>query len=442
MRCSHPRIRCPAVSTRAAPVRAAFRLASGVLKIRRMLESQGHHEMAMFMIWDAQVVPFLKASPVFKRLKNAFSTSPRAARHLGTLVGFGDYAVNTNASGHITSFLRGLINRDNALAYDDAELWVAAENFWRGYLEPEIEFEVIMPCWGIELPMGVVDLGAGCSLAKLTRATERELRRSKVHSIDWVSDGPTTYLSWSTRSPKAFGDGEWGKAMKENANRTALAATALQTAIEGMYAFRGGCFERGRWVTVRKGPGDSQSYERGSAWGLRDPFRRPTYTISDTAEAQALTDFLHRVRERKPEHLRLTRVPLRRFFLANERDHVDDAFVDLLIAVEALVSADGETGEITYRVGQRMALLVGETYQERLQLVQVMKVAYNVRSTLVHGREIVKPVTIGSERKPLRQFLKDVQEIVRRAIHKTVLITSSPSADADPFDWNARIFAE
>lgn len=436
---ARPRIKLPARSTHPAPVRAAFRLARTVLSLRRLLEAQGQHRYAIFMLWEPKIAPAIVQSREFTELVAAFARSSRASSHLGTLVGFGDHGVNSDASGHIMDFLRGLIRPDESLPFDEPELWAAAERFWRTYLEPDLVFEVGMPCWGIDLPVDAVDLGHGCTLAKVTRPLERELRASQVHSVDWTSDPPTTFLSWKTRTPKTFGESAWGAATKENAGRSSRATTALQAAIEGMYAFKEGWFERGRWLTIRQGPRGGHSHERGSNWGLRDPFRRPTYVLSDAAEAEALAGFLAAARNRAPEHVDLTRVPLRRFFLANERDHVDDAFIDLLIAVEALVSTDAEKSEINYRVGQRMALLVGETLEERLQLVQVMKAAYDVRSTLVHGREYTKPVKVGSERKTLRTFLSEVREVVRKAIHKTILLTAARGPGADPFEWDKRI---
>lgn len=123
MHFSRPRIKLPAKSTHSPPVRAAFRLGRTCVGLRRLLEAQGNHRYAIFMVWDEKVAPAIEASRDFGELTAAFARSPRASAHLGTLVGFGDHGVNSDASGHIMDFLRGLIHPDEALPFDETELW-------------------------------------------------------------------------------------------------------------------------------------------------------------------------------------------------------------------------------------------------------------------------------------------------------------------------------
>ncbi|MBS3926332.1 MAG: hypothetical protein KGZ34_06555 [Nitrosarchaeum sp.] len=68
-----------------------------------------------------------------------------------------------------------------------------------------------------------------------------------------------------------------------------------------------------------------------------------------------------------------------------EEDHLKD-FLDLVIILEAMFN-DG-TGEITFKIRQRTSNFCGETYEERKEIFEKIKEAYNARSKLVHGGDL------------------------------------------------------
>ncbi len=62
--------------------------------------------------------------------------------------------------------------------------------------------------------------------------------------------------------------------------------------------------------------------------------------------------------------------------------------VDLLIAAETLFFSDitrADRGEFRFRLSSRVALLLGETPDERRRLAKFMRHAYDARSGVVHG---------------------------------------------------------
>ncbi|ANY75969.1 hypothetical protein BBD41_27220 [Paenibacillus ihbetae] len=65
----------------------------------------------------------------------------------------------------------------------------------------------------------------------------------------------------------------------------------------------------------------------------------------------------------------------------------EDAILDLAVSLESLLSFDNE--QIGYKLRLHLALLVGETYSERLQIREDVRKFYNFRSTVVHGSKLL-----------------------------------------------------
>jgi hypothetical protein len=62
----------------------------------------------------------------------------------------------------------------------------------------------------------------------------------------------------------------------------------------------------------------------------------------------------------------------------------EDQLIDLSIALEALFSPDDRT-ELTFRITQTAALLLGSSPTERKEIARFLRKAYQARSSLVHG---------------------------------------------------------
>ncbi len=396
----------------------------------------------MSFAWEEHVDPLFDDSPAYAAIIDAFDRSPVAGEHLNVFVGYGTVGFQENARGFVIDFLRGLLRADDALPFSGEELLAECERFWSSFQERSVELTMLAPCWGFELPPSGVDMGEGCRLERVSRRLRRELGAADVHAVDWTSDPPTAAFVYRERVEKTFGKEVWDKRGTKIVEWTRRGAEAIQAASEGLSLFKNGSFERGRWVTAAGAHGRSRSYERGTNWGVRDSFRKPSYRIKDETEAAELERLRGVLLGLTPAAARHLRVPLRRFHLATVRHDVADAFIDLLIAVEALVSDDTEKSELNYRVAQRMALLVGKSPTERREIAKQMKAAYDVRSRLVHGRDLEKVVKVGGRKVPPSAFLDEVREIVRRAILAGVESAANQPNGSSLFDWDSMIFGQ
>lgn len=81
------------------------------------------------------------------------------------------------------------------------------------------------------------------------------------------------------------------------------------------------------------------------------------------------------------EHCTGTAVPF-------DAERVPDAVLNYVAALEALLVMDGGNAELTRKVAQRAAVLIGTSAAQRLAVAQVVKMAYDARSRWAHGDEL------------------------------------------------------
>jgi len=87
-----------------------------------------------------------------------------------------------------------------------------------------------------------------------------------------------------------------------------------------------------------------------------------------------------------------------------------DRFIDLRIALEALLLPDGTNQQLSYTVGIRGAWLVGGGPAGRRQTWLTLRSAYATASNLVHGSSVKR------KEADVRLLLKEAQELCRRGI--------------------------
>ncbi len=102
-------------------------------------------------------------------------------------------------------------------------------------------------------------------------------------------------------------------------------------------------------------------------------------------------------------------VALRRFTAVYDDDwkRHEDQVIDAMIAIEALLGAGQE---ITYRLSSRVASLLARSDDERLELYDMVKRYYDLRSTIVHGGELKE------KHLKLLQDTSPIRDIVRRLL--------------------------
>lgn len=102
---------------------------------------------------------------------------------------------------------------------------------------------------------------------------------------------------------------------------------------------------------------------------------------------------------------------LRRYVSSRKTLNVDDRLVNLVVALEALLEPDNESG-VSFRIALKAAHLIGQTIEERQHLYRTVKDSYDVRSKIVHGSKR----SANPNRKPDKGTFKvnEVSELVQK----------------------------
>ncbi len=83
-------------------------------------------------------------------------------------------------------------------------------------------------------------------------------------------------------------------------------------------------------------------------------------------------------------------VPVRRLRAAGTRSEMQDALVDYVVGLEALLGKANERTELGYRFRVRGSILLASSPLERRQQMKMLEELYDIRSRIVHGQR-VKP---------------------------------------------------
>lgn len=117
---------------------------------------------------------------------------------------------------------------------------------------------------------------------------------------------------------------------------------------------------------------------------------------------------------------------LRRFSTAADRDSLDDSIVDLTISAESLFLSEAgspqDRGELGFRLALRAAVFIDWPDYSRREVFDLATTAYRRRSAVVHGGVVgnTAPLPRQSAGVPIPQFGQAVEELMRRAIRKSL----------------------
>lgn len=107
-------------------------------------------------------------------------------------------------------------------------------------------------------------------------------------------------------------------------------------------------------------------------------------------------------------------IALDRFDQSYERSSPVDRFIDLIVALEALIS---EPEAIGYKVALRSALLTKDTLEDRRAVRDLIKTAYDKRSRVLHGEK--------ADRQWLEENIEHIEGAVRTVIGSLLRIRRS-----------------
>ncbi len=169
------------------------------------------------------------------------------------------------------------------------------------------------------------------------------------------------------------------------------------------------------------------------------PIYQPTYKLDEPegAELVALWDQMRDPAVAKREFLGTA---ARRFTYAGERTRIEDRFVDLIVAAEAMFLGEQEesTTEIAFRISTRFAHffeIPGTTRRERYEH---MKLAYGIRSKIVHGGKRKKLKTP----KELEDFTNLTATYLRRCLREMIALAQLWPSRRPLVSWDDLIVGE
>lgn len=122
---------------------------------------------------------------------------------------------------------------------------------------------------------------------------------------------------------------------------------------------------------------------------------------------------------------------IHRFNISYDNKHISDKIVDLCISLETLLDDSGN--EIALKLSLRLALLLGNTEDERENLWRFIKKCYNVRSEIVHGKKR-SHIQIANNSFTDQQIVQKLEDVTRKAITKVVLLQRQVSNQKELID--------
>ena len=134
---------------------------------------------------------------------------------------------------------------------------------------------------------------------------------------------------------------------------------------------------------------------------------------------------------------------VRRFSYAGERTRDDDRIVDLVAALEALLLSDtNDRRELAFRTALRGAVFIEGSDLTRHQILDHLRRAYGVRSTVAHGgtpkaKELTLP---DGTRGTLGEFVDTIEDLARLAVRKALAAVAT--GNDWPPDWDALALRE
>jgi hypothetical protein len=147
------------------------------------------------------------------------------------------------------------------------------------------------------------------------------------------------------------------------------------------------------------------------------------YDLSED-EATAFELFWSTLNSHAVQQTKYLDIALRRFSYTAERRLPEDQIVDLMIAAEALfLSGSGDEatrGEQRYRLALRAGSFVDSDRWSRHDVFKLMRMAYDVRSKVVHGGTPEKIKLPNGAKASLTELITEVERVLRLAMIKTI----------------------
>jgi len=288
-----------------------------------------------------------------------------------------------------------------------------------------IDAFIMAPLYGLKCELGAVDLGRELGLIWLNDWHQNIIagnignRRSGMR-IPLL--GPPRHalvvpiMLPKVVQPKQFvpSDGE------STAYEQIIAACAA------LRLFKGGTLLCPAMVLVH----DPVPFETSVTQMLLAPVGRPhpadyRLTKPDVAEFKS---FWNSYRDQNLATLKRVTAATARFNQGYERHRLEDRIVDYVIALEAIL-LDGKL-ELRYKIALRGAALIGKSSSNRQDVRTRLGLAYDCRSSLVHGETLQKALKEAKVTGDPEEFVARLEDDVRQVIREFLALCTSKGEKA------------
>jgi len=129
-------------------------------------------------------------------------------------------------------------------------------------------------------------------------------------------------------------------------------------------------------------------------------------------EADALADHWRKYAVLFDSQDQSERLAVSRFGSSYDRESPHDKIIDCFIGLEALLIEDDR--ELGYKLRLRTANLLGQNKDDRQKIFSDIKVGYDLRSRIVHGKGV--SFSTPSQTISIDQFAEDLERYLARAL--------------------------
>lgn len=337
------------------------------------MTSEADYEVFM-RVHMSEILKTAKAEECLRILEQ----DKQIASHLDKLVGGFTSCERMTKEAVLRKFLVIFISRQNSVRFNESvfkEVYGEMEDFFYG---DTVRIEVFSPLENFQSDVEEIGLGGGWTIAKMTPNQIEDVLTHRMYpetSLQNLSHA----LLWSVDALKVIAKEERVPEAPEAYQRVHSTVAERLAAIR---LFKNG--EVGRRMTQIRRKGWSWGGE-STSFGYVKPFWGEPMRIGED-EVGELRTFVSEYLQSPKDNALL--VAIRRINYAVERQRMEDTLVDYLVAFESLFLNNRQ--ELSYRLSLRVAANLRDGKEARLEVFDDMRLAYGIRSMIVHGDEMKK----------------------------------------------------
>lgn len=265
-----------------------------------------------------------------------------------------------------------------------------------------------LPIYGLKGDFESLDFGNFCSIRKLSSSNYAQVVDLDI--ADNINNKPDSKF-WKLR---------YGLYLKISSDEKLndllnLIREKSSKVLETLRLFKSGFIQAGAIY-----PYSTDSWNRKSLpprIGDETPANKTSFLQLDSSEfsdiQKLFSEYCAIPFEKNPNALRYLSIAIRRFNSTYEDKFIEDKITNLTMTLEFLLTSG--PGEIQNKLSLRGALLLGKTETDREYLWKLIRLCYDVRSDMIHGRKrtqnkIFELVLNDS------QLLEELERIVRQTL--------------------------